>query len=199
LRSAAARCHAFYQANCLGGAGAAQLLASPTDRDRGDADEALEEGASLTLYDDDSWLQDDLDSPLSTSTRSDGTAPSPHGGASPVQASSPVAAVAQQAGRVASPSPPPSPSVEDLKAAVAEVQRFAPEAYAVLTEAIAVDQAADRDVSAALDLYTQALHIGMGVVRSAQQDKVRTSFAGLPCAFLTELRNAGADEKEFGT
>ena len=208
LRSAAARCHAFYQANCLGGAGAAQLLASPTDRDRGDADEAVEEGASLTLYDDDSWLQDDVDSPLSTSTRSDGTAPSPHGGASPVQASpSPVAAVAQQqAGRVALPSPtpsppppPPSPSVEDLKAAVAEVQRFAPEAYAVLTEAIAVDQAADRDVSAALDLYTQALHVGMGVVRSAQQDKVRASFAGLPCAFLTELRNAGADEKEFGT
>jgi tetratricopeptide (TPR) repeat protein len=160
MRSAAAALHAFYQENCLGGAGATQLLASPRSA-QGDAGVSDGGDEPMNLYDDDSWLQDDLDSPVSIRSDSDS------GGASP--SASPLASD----GRASPVSPASSmgtPVAYDaLDIAADAVGKFAPAARTLFLQAIASDQDGSSDSAAvALDLYTQGLQAAMAVVRGAQ-------------------------------
>ena len=176
MRSFAANLHSFYQGNCLGGAGAIQLLASPRSAQGGLG--VAGDVSELGLYDDDSWLlEDDLDSPVSASSaspRAVGDAGEEDGEGSPLSlqpaASGGGGTAPMAAGRVMSPlSPEASPVSHDFLANAAEaVGTFAPAASDLFLQAVAVDRAAGPDApTAALDLYTQGLQSAMGVVRTA--------------------------------
>jgi hypothetical protein len=183
IRHAAAALHAFYQEHCLEGAGADQLLASPRSVH---GDKATNGGEAMTLYDDDSWLQDDQDSPMSirSDTDADGISPKASSwSASPTSGASDGGAARDDIPVSASPQPQGhqmgTPDVfEVLVVAADAVGRFAPAARSLLLQAIEVDQdcsrgrSSDLDAAAsALELYTQGLQVAMGAVRKVPHDK----------------------------
>ena len=167
MRKAAAALHAFYQGHCLDGKGEEQLLASPRSS-HGEVDEATDRGGAMTLYDDDSWLQDDQDSPISIRSDNDGNDEE----CSPTTSMPPTPGVPDdRASSVTSPSTPISH--ETLDVAAETVGRFAPAAQSLFLEAINADGRytghADSDSAVlALELYTEGLKVAMGVVRQSK-------------------------------